>query len=79
MLKNSDEWLIEHLLEEIDELENYSEKLRGELSYKEVVNEKQRVLLKAMWVRIVSEYPQGGFPDMGLIKGKLFELGIEVK
>lgn len=31
-----------------------------------------------MWVRVKSEYPQGGFPDMGLIEGRMLELGVEV-
>ena len=33
-------------------------------------------LLKAMWTRIKSEYPQGGFPDMGMFEDELTYMGI---
>jgi len=35
-----------------------------------------QTVIKAMWVRILSEYPHGGFPDMGLFEDKLKYLGV---
>ena len=35
-------------------------------------------LIRDLWVGIVREHPQGGFPDMGLIEKRMRELGIEV-
>lgn len=44
----------------------------------EAEKHKLHVLAQAMWVRIKSEYPHGGFPDMGLLEGELRWAGIDV-
>lgn len=35
-----------------------------------------RIIAKSMWERVLSEYPQGGFPDMGMIEYELRNLGV---
>ena len=41
-------------------------------------NGKLLTLAKAMWVRIKSEYPDGGFPDMKMLEGQLRWAGVDV-
>ena len=35
-------------------------------------------LVRDMWAGILREYPQGGFPDMGLMEKRILDLGLEV-
>lgn len=38
--------------------------------------DRRDVLIRALWCRILSEYPNGGFPDMGMFDDELKWMGV---
>lgn len=39
-------------------------------------SKRMEILLRAIWRRIESEYPHGGFPDMGMLEDELRFMGV---
>ena len=69
---------IQRQQERIDELERMLEHDRLEIICYENDVDARDGLIRDIWVGIVREHPQGGFPDMGLMEKRMRELGIEV-